>query len=217
MGAPRLMFIARNPAHHRVLVGPEVEEYSRYYSRNEFYCPICAKRLMYNSTAEYPFDYFSHEDGTPDCTESKSASVGHRLPVEIAVKQIHNRLREVTAEPVDIDVERRIGGNHNFKIADIRVTSPLRIAAEVYNKASYLDLTCRLRRMFSSGYRAYVIFNVDGRHDVAEIEQHIQQLAPLRVGRFNPETMNLSLGDLFSRCRISFDKSARDSLPSYIR
>ena len=211
------MFICKNPTDDRVLLGPEVEEHSQYYSRGELYCPICYKRLVYNGTAEHPFDYFSHEDGTPDCTESESASIGHRLPVEIAIKRINNRIREVTAEPVDIDVERRIGGKHNFKIADIRVTKPLKIAAEIYNEASELDLTRRLRTMFNSGYRAYVIFNLDGRRDVAEVERYIQQLAPLKLGRFDPETMDLSLGDLFSRRRISFDKSARNSLPWYIR
>lgn len=207
------MFIAKD---HRVILGTEIQENPGYASRWELCCPICNKQLVYNPSAQHPFDFFRHGDGTPDCTATDGATDGHRLPVEIAIKQIHNRIREVTGEPVDIDVERRIGGKRNFRIADIRVTYPLKIAAEVYFGATDLELSRRLRTMFANGYRAYVIFHLNGRHDAAEVEQGIQRLAPLRIGRFDPENMNLFLGDLFSRGRISFDKPARESLPNYL-
>lgn len=210
------MFIAKDRFHHRVVLGTDIKVNPQYQSRADLYCPICNRELVYNPSAQHPFDYFDHRDGSKDCTATESATEGHRLPVEISIKQIHNRIQEVSAEPVDIDVERRIGDARNFKITDVRVTSPLKIAAEIYNNASELELTRRLRMMFSCGYRAYVIFNLDGRHDVAEIERYIQRLAPLRIGRFNPATMDLSLGDLFSRHRITFDKSARNSLPNYM-
>jgi len=214
--APRQMFIAKDRVHHRVVLGTGIEENSQYLSRRALCCPICDKHLTYNHSAQHPFDYFAHRDGTPDCTATRSATEGHRLPVEIALKTIHNRIREVTGKQVDIDVERRIGSKRNFKITDIRVSNPLKIAAEIYFGASELELSRRLQTMFCNGYRAYVIFNVDGRHDVAEVERDIQRLAPLRVGRFNPTTMELSLGDLFGQSRISFDESARKQLPNYL-
>jgi hypothetical protein len=210
------MFIARDRFHHRVVQGTEIKQNPQYASRWDLYCPICDKRLAYNHSAQHPFEYFAHRDGTPDCTASDAATEGHRLPVELSIKTIYNRIREVTGEEVDLDVERRIGSKTNFKITDIRVTSPMKVAAEIYYGASDLELSRRLRTMFSHGYRAYVIFHLDGRHDVAEVEQNLQQLAPLRIGRFDPNKMELSLGDLFSRDRIAFDKSARDSLPSYL-
>jgi len=210
------MFIAEDRFHHRIVLGTEIEENPQYLPRQDLYCPICGKQLTYNCSAQHPFDYFAHRDETLDCTATDSATEGHRLPVEIAVKMIHNRIHEVTGEKVDIDVERRIGSKRNFKITDIRVSNPLKIAAEIYFGASELELSRRLQTMFSNGYRAYVIFNVDGRHDVAEVERDIQRLAPLRVGRFNPTTMELSLGDLFDRSRISFDESTRKQLPNYL-
>lgn len=210
------MFIAKDQYRKRVILGTQIKANPQYASRRDFQCPICRKQVVYNPSAQHPFDYFSHVDGTPDCTETDSAADNHRLPVEIAIKMIHNRLREVTGEWVDIDVERRIGGKKNFKITDIRVTHPLKIAAEIYYRSTDLELSRRLRTMFSNGYRVYVVFNLDGRYDVAEVETDIQQFAPLRLGRFDPATRELSLGDLFGRNQISFDKSTLRSMPNYL-
>lgn len=71
--------------------------------------------------------------------------------------------------------------------------------------------------MFNNGYRAYVIFNLDGRYDVAKVEKDIQRLAPLSFGRFDPATRELSLGDLFGRDQISFDRHTRKTIPNYLR
>lgn len=210
------MFIAKDQYHHRVILGTQIKDKPYYTSSWDLQCPICRKQLSYNPSAQHPFDYFTHRDGTPDCTATDSATDGHRLPVEIAIKMIHNRLREVTGEWVDIDVERRIGGKRNFKITDIRVTHPLKIAAEIYYRSTDLELSRRLRTMFSNGYRVYVVFNLDGRYDVAEVETDIQQFAPLKLGRFDPATMELSLGDLLGRNQISFDKATLESIPNYL-
>ena len=210
------MFVAKDRFHHCIALGTEIEENPHYTSRKDLSCPICDKQLTYNRSAQHPFDYFAHRDETPDCTATNSATEGHRLPVEIAIKMIHNRIREVTGKRVDIDVERRIGTKRNFKITDIRVTHPLKIAAEVYFQASELELLRRLQTMFSNGYRAYVIFNIDGRYNVSKVERDIQRTAPLRVGRFDPTTMELSLGDLFDRSRILSDESDREQLPNYL-
>lgn len=211
------MFIAKDRSYGFVVLGTEMKQQAQPASRCDLCCPICDKPLVYNHSAQHPFDYFVHRDGSPDCTATDSATEGHRLPVEMAIKKIHNRIQEVAGGEIDIDVERRIGGKRDFKITDIRVSDPLQIAAEVYYGASDLELSRRLRTMFSYGYSAYVIFHLDGRHNVTKVEQNIQQIAPLRVGRFDSKRMELSLGDLFSRDRISLDESARDSLPTYLR
>lgn len=210
------MFIAKDRGHNRVVLGTDIKGHPQYASRSDLCCPLCNKQLAHNRSAKHPFDYFVHRDGTPDCTATDSASDGHRLPVEIAVKSIHNRIQEVAGGRVDIDTERWIGGKSDFKITDIRVTHPLRIAAEIYFEASYLELIRRLKTMFENGYRAYVIFNLDGRHDVSKVERDIQRIAPLRVGRFSPINMELTLGDLFSRDRITLDESTQESLPNYL-
>jgi hypothetical protein len=210
------MFVAKDQLRNRVVQGTEIKENPQYSSRWDFCCPICDKQLAYNRSAKHPFEYFAHRDRTPDCTATDAATEGHRLPVELSIKKIYNRIREVTGEEVSLDVERRIGSKTNFKITDIRVTYPLKIAAEIYYKASDLELSRRLRTMFNYGYRVYVIFNLDGRHNVAEVEQDIQRLAPLKLGRFDPTSLKLSLGDIFDRDQISFAKPARESLPNYL-
>jgi hypothetical protein len=140
----------------------------------------------------------------------------HRVATEVTLKVLHNRIREVTGEPVEIDVERWIGIRENFIIADIRVTSPLQVAAEVYYKAARFALGRKLNTMFENGYRTYLVFHRDGRHDVDQIERHLQQVAPLRVGRFDHRTLDLTLGDLFTRDQFNLTASNRELLPNHI-
>ena len=144
-----------------------------------------------------------------------SVAYGHRLATEVAFKILHNRVREVTGEPVQIDIERRIGSSSDFVIADIRVEQPIQVAAEVYYQTSNLALFRRLGRMYDNGYSVYLIFNTEGRFDPAQIEKHLQKIAPLRVGRFSPATLEVSLGDLLTRDQINLDDSDRDQLPRY--
>ena len=210
------MFIAKDADVHHVFLGTEITEPPQDRLRRNLRCPLCNKPVTYNSSAEHPFEYFRHDDGSRDCTESDSVSEGHRLPVEVAVRTIHNRIQEVTGGPVDIDVEKWIGTQRNFKIADIRVVSPLQIVAEIFHESSDLELSRRLATMFSNNYRAYLIFTSDGRYDITRVQQDIQRIAPLRIGRFDSDSMDISLGDLFTRKQIQCDQSTREALPSYL-
>jgi hypothetical protein len=210
------MYIAKDSEIHHVFSGAEIENCSKEVLQRDLRCPICNRRVTYTGAVENPFEYFSHRDSSPDCTESDGCSDGHRLPVEITIKTLHNRIQEVSGEPVDVDVEKWIGSQPNFKIADIVVSSPLRIVAEVFHQASDLELSHRLPTMFNHGYRVYLIFTTTGRHDVTDVEQDLQRIAPLRIGRFNPKQMELSLGDLFTAEQIEFDKTTRNALPNYL-
>jgi hypothetical protein len=152
-----------------------------------------------------------------DCFAIESASDSHRLGVELTVKALYNRVREISGLPVEIDVERRIGGKSNFVIADVRMSSPFQIVAEVYYKKVYLGLVRRLQTLFANEYQVYFVFHTSGRHDVDQVEQEIQQIAPLQVGRFDPDSLEVSLGDLFSKEHVPVGKEVRDSLPVHIR
>jgi hypothetical protein len=210
------MYIAKDTDLHHVFLGKEIGQCLQDVPQRNLCCPICNKQVTYNGASEHPFEYFHHDDGSPDCTESEATSEGHRLPVEVAVKVIHNRIREVSGEPVDINVEKWIGSANDYNIADIRVSSPIRIAAEIFYRASYLELSRRLSTMFRNGYSVYLIFNTAGRHDTEKVERDIQRIAPLQIGRFNPGNMEISLGDLFNSEQIQFDQSARKVSPSYL-
>jgi hypothetical protein len=41
-------------------------------------------------------------------------------------------------------------------------------------------------------------------------------VAPLSVGRFDPENLEVTLGDLFTEQQIDLNRQARDRLPKYI-
>jgi hypothetical protein len=210
------MYIAKDTELQHVVSGAEAEGCSDSMLQRDLRCPICEKQVVYNSSAESRFEYFTHSDTSPDCTASDSVSDGHRLPVEVAIKSIHNRIQDVSGEPVEVDVEKWVGSKRNFKIADIIVSEPLRIVAEVFHKASDLELSRRLVTMFNHGYSVYLIFTANGRHNVASVEQDIQRIAPLRIGRFDPSRVELSLGDLFTPEHIQFDQETREALPRYL-
>lgn len=215
------MLVAKSENIGRIFSGPEVRELNKENHHTVFTqklrCPICEKRVIYNDgRSEKIFDEFRHADGTTDCFGTNSVSDEHRVATEITLKVLHNRIKDVSGESVEIDVERWIGIRENFIIADVRVTSPLRVAAEVYYKAEKLALGRKLTTMFANDYRTYLIFHRDGCHNVDRVERYIRRVAPLRVGRFDPETFGLTLGDLFSKQQIELSSADRDRLPNYI-
>ncbi|SET54872.1 hypothetical protein [Natrinema hispanicum] len=216
------MFIAKRNDINHIYTGKEIQTLisQSHYPTLEynFSCPICNREVEYNGlSTKYLLDFFVHKDGTPDCFAAESISGGHQIVAEITVKALHNRINELTGEPVEINVEKWIGTQPNFVIADVKITNPVQIAAEIYHKASKLALYRRLRRMFSNGYRTYLIFHTGGRHDVDRVEQYIQRIAPLKVGRFNPETLELTLGDLFTEEQVKLSRYNRELLPRYVR
>lgn len=216
------MFVAKCDDTNHIYTGLEIKPLisESYYPTIEydFRCPVCDRKAVYNDlSGRYLFDSFIHRDGTPDCFEDKSISGGHRIAVELAVKALHNRISEITSKQVEINIEKWIGARPNFVIADVKITSPLQIAAEIYYKASKLALYRRLRTMISNGYSAYLIFHTDGRYDINRVEQYIRQVAPLRVGRFDPETLELTFGDLFTKEQVNLDQYKREILPKYVQ
>ncbi|WP_226483094.1 hypothetical protein [Natrinema amylolyticum] len=216
------MFVAKRNDINHIYTGKEIQTLisESYYPGLEynFSCPICNREVEYNGlSTDYLFEFFVHKDGSPDCFAAESVSGGHQIAVEITVKTLHNRINEVTGKQVEINVEKWIGTQPNFVIADVRITSPVQIAAEIYYKASKLALYRRLRRMFSNGYRTYLIFHTGGRHDVDRVEQYVQRVAPLKIGRFNPATLELTLGELFTEEQVNLNQYNYDSLPDYIK
>lgn len=215
------MIIAKSEKRGRIFTGLEIrhhiQENGYELSKESLKCPICGKELIFNNRSIGDrFDYFTHADGTTDCFETAATSDEHRVMIEATVKLLHNRISEVTDEPVEIDAERWIGIRENFIITDVRVTTPVRIAAELFYKTDMLGLGRRLGTMFSNNYRTYLIFHTDGRHDIDTVEHHLQKVAPIQVGRFYPETLELTLGDLFRKDQFKLTKSLRKKLPDYI-
>lgn len=215
------MFVATTEDLNHIFTGadirPRLTDNHRTLSELDLRCPLCHKRIHIDShTPASPLEYFSHRDESPDCFHSDGVSDEHRLAVEVSVKALHNRICEVTAEAVEIDIERRVGSRSQFVITDILVTSPLRVAAEIYYRPGKLGLGRRLRTMFNYDCRTYLIFHTGGQLNTDRVERHLQKVAPLSVGRFDPENLEVTLGDLFTEQQIDLNRQARDRLPKYI-
>jgi hypothetical protein len=216
------MFVAADAASDHIYTGTEIQlkvsERDCSIVERNLSCPICGEDVKYTSaTVDRPFDYFAHTDGCSDCFDTDSMSGEHRLGVEITVKALYNRVREVSRGPVEIDVERWIGRRPNFVITDVRITEPLQIAAEMFYRSGDLELRRRLDTMFENGYRTYLVFHSDGLYDADQVESHLQQITPLRVGRFDRESLDLTLGDLFTENQINLGSLMEDNLPKYLR
>ena len=206
------MFIAMDRQFKHVLRASQVT--ARTIVQSDLSCPLCDEDVVYNHASEHPLDAFVHTDGSPDCFQSDKASDEHRLAVEVAVEAIYNRLTEVTGKPVNIDIERHIGTPSKFVIADIRVSSPLQITAEIFYKVGDLALRRRLNTLSAHDYRSFLIFHSDGTHDPDRIRRHLGKMSPLNPGHFDAETRNIVLGDLFSRDHLDYSLAAE--VPRYI-
>lgn len=213
------MFVATTGDLNHVFTGadiqPQLAENHLALSELDLRCPLCNKPVKTRST-DQPLECFAHKDGSPDCFHSDGVSEEHRLAVEVSVKAIHNRICEVTGESVEIDIERRIGSRSQFVITDVMVTSPLRVAAEIFYRPGKLALGRRLKTMFNYDCRTYLIFHTGGQLNTDRVERHLQKVAPLRVGRFNRKNLEVSLGDLFTAQQLDLSREICDQLPNYI-
>lgn len=212
------MLVAVGP-NHRVHTATELQPKLNNgpgQSKSPIYCPICKRRVTENPAASNLLSYFEHADGTTDCFASNAVSLHHRFAVEVTVKTLFNRIREVTGEPACIDLEKWIGTRGDFVIPDILLSDPINIAVEVFYKTETLGLRRRLKTMFNHGYRAYLVFHTGGRHSPTIVDQHLQRISSLKVGRFNPRMMDADLGDLFSSNQIDINQLGSDQFPTYL-
>jgi hypothetical protein len=206
------MFIAKDETFRYVLRGSQINPQSVVQS--PLTCPICGEEVEFDPSPEHHLDYFRH--ASPDCFDSDGASDEHRFCVEIAVGAIWNRLSEVFGDSIeiDIDVERRVGTPSNFVITDVRVTRPIQISAEIFYQAERLGLKRRISTLSANDYRTFLIFHRGGIHNIHLIDRYMRRISSLSVGRFNPGTREMNLGDLFSRDRIDFNSG--DDVPNYM-
>jgi hypothetical protein len=216
------MLIAKSNDFDRIVLGTDlvhgqtqnVETSSRSF--DDFSCPICDMEVKpHRISTNKPLNQFKHKDGSNDCFAADSVSKEHRLATEVSVKVLYNRVMDVTGGPVKIDIEKRIGDCSDFVISDVRIDTPIKIAVEVYYNTSHLELGRRLSRYHDNGYRVFLVFHQDGRFSPSQVEKHLRKFAPIRVGRFNQRTFELTLSDLITSEQIEIEFSDLDRLPNY--
>lgn len=189
---------------------PPCQDDSRYS------CLLCDAELVYTEEAETPvFEIFQHQNREEDCIKTGNVSDPHRLGQEVTSKMVYNWIPG-SHVPIEIDLERRVGGPSDFVIADVRAGEPVRLAVEIVYQSSYVSVRRRLRRLFDEGYGVMLVCVKTGRVTPARIEHHLQRIGPIRVGRFDPTTLDFKFGSVVTAEQVSLDEQAWERLPAYL-
>jgi hypothetical protein len=206
------MFVAIDLISDRAVTGIELHnDESRPELRTDYQCLFCDSVLGYMDSSRR-FGYFTHP-GNRTCINDGNVSDAHRLAQEVVAKEIVNRL-PIDHELIDIDLERHIGVDSKFVIADIRVTEPIQLAVEVVYLSPGLDLQRRLRTLFSQGYAGMVIVVKDGLMSPRRINHHLRKVSDVQVGRFDPRSVELQFGSVITPDQIDPDSADWDHVPA---
>lgn len=210
------MFVAHDTQTDDAVVGSELSNHSQRSqsdSGGRYRCLVCGSALRYQRVPDCsPFDYFSHTT-TTDCVNDGNMSGHHRLGQELVTKTIVNWLPQ-PVEEITVDFESRIGSPSRFVISDIRMAAPIKLGVEIFYSASRLSLRRRLLTLFDEGYSVMLIFLTTGRLSAARVERHLQPQGIARIGRVNPDSLDVTLGSIISPDTL--DPSTLESVPAYI-
>jgi len=198
--------------------GKTVQESTEYTCTDRFRCLLCGSDLIYSPDQDDPFGYFRHgpeSEGRRECINSGNVSPAHRLAQEVVSKTLVNAFPK-DYYPIQIDIEGRIGTHSEFVVADVRLTSPVQIAVEVVYLSNNIDLRRRLKTLFSNDYLAMLVVIKNGRVPPDKIEHHLQKISPVQVGRFDPHSLDMTLGTVINSNQIDPDDAYWDLLPDYL-
>jgi len=216
------MFVALDTHQKVAVTGLEVQATTDYNRKNStadetrYRCICCdAPLACTDEEATTPIEWFTHEHGHQECISDGNMSMEHRLGQELVAMTLFNLL-PTDRETTQIDLERRIGVNSEFLIADVRVTRPIQLAVEVMNLNPDLSLRRRLQTLFREGYAGMVVVVTSGELSPTRIERHLKKIGMIRVGRFNPQTLSLEFGSVVTPDRINLETPVWNRVPAYL-
>lgn len=182
----------------------------------ELRCVVCGDRVEPRVTPTGPEYEFEHVSGDPACTGSERMTVPHQQAVEMSILQVST----VASASSSVSVEKRVGDATQFVTADVYCSgADDEFAVEVYHKSASLGLRRRLRTYFANDVTVFLVFvSGIGRYNPTRVEQHLQGAATgeLHVGRFNPETFEISIGTPLTAGGVSVSRLTRSDVPAYI-
>lgn len=218
------MFVALDVAEERAVAGPAVAAETdtataaQESTPAEYECLFCGMPLTYTGdtpSATAPFEHFEHDGQHDDCCANANVSWWHRLGQEVVAKTLYNWLPGAD-QTTQVDVERRIGTDSEFVIADIRVIEPIQLAVEVVYLNPKLNLRRRLQTLFDQGYAAMVVLLTNGVLTPASVERSLTQIGRVEMGRFNPHTTQVHLGSVITPERITLEPSRWATMPAHL-
>lgn len=207
------MHVAVAPGTNTAVAGPEVEAAGLHstdtQSQGEPYrCLLCGAEMSYTGdTASGPFDYFRHVR-VEECVNDGNVSAPHRLAQELVAMRLFNWLPMGRS---GIGLERRVGTASEFIIADVLVEEPVQVAVEIVYQNTDLRLRRRLSTLFKHGYTVMVVCVTSGALSPTQVEQHLNRVARVEVGRFDPDARKLELGSVVSPTDVCATRDFRAS------
>lgn len=214
------MFVALDITNKRAVSGFDIancEEHQIPCQHDEvsYRCLYCGSALEYTRHLNPDhFNYFTHPDQR-DCINDGNISGFHRLGQEVVTKELINWLPN-SHELAQVEFERRIGSNSDFVIADLCVTNPVQVVIEIVYLSNKMSLRRRLRTLFEQGYAVMLVVLINAEISPSRIEHHMKKVAAIEVGRFNPFTLALEFGSLFTPDEIDPDASEWEDIPAYL-
>jgi hypothetical protein len=127
---------------------------------------------------------------------------------------LYNRLPIVDAPP-EIGIERRIGSESDFVIADVKASAPVQIAVEIVHHAD-ANVQRRLETLFRHGYAGLFVFSETGDGSPERIERYLQRVGAAHIGRFDPRTLELQIGSLLRSETVDMISPTWERLPAYL-
>jgi len=178
-------------------------------------CLFCNEPLTYVADPDDRlFGYFVHDTGK-DCLNDGNISAHHRLGQEVVAQTVVNLL-PTSHELIQIDLERQIGVQSTFVIADVRVSQPVRLAVEVVYLSAGLDLQRRLQMLFAQGYVGMIIVIANGLMSPRRVNQHLDKVGDIRAGKFDPWTLDIQFGSVVTPDRVNLSSPEWDNVPAYL-
>lgn len=212
------MFVAIDISRGEAVTGIDIHtEGSSLAPRTEsaYRCLFCNEPLTYIPDPDSgPFGYFVH-DTDETCLNDGNVSAHHRLGQEVVAKTVFNLL-PTGHDVIEIDLERQIGVQSAFVIADVRVTMPVRLAVEVVYLSAGLDLQRRLRMLFAQGYVGMIVVVVNGLMSPRQVDRHLRKVGDIRAGKFDPWSLDLQFGSVVTPDRVNLDSPNWNNVPAYL-
>lgn len=202
------MFVAIDTETARVVTSPPARPTASRYR-----CLFCDAPLAATTDSQTP-GAFGHVTTEP-CQTLGNVSKFHRLGQELVSAQLCNWL-PVAPRTIAIALEKRVGSDTEFIVADVRITDPVRLVVEVVYQASTNRLRDRLQRAFADEYGAMVVVLTNADVSAARIERDLAAVGAVSVGRVNPFETRVTIGSVITPDQIELAPAAWEAVPTYL-
>lgn len=207
------MFVAIDTQHDHVVNGSQCD-HDTDTERTRFQCLFCGEPLAYDSESGNLFDHFTHMDA-PTCLREGSSSRYHRVGQEL-ISQRACAMLPISPQNISIGVEKHVGPDSGFRIADVLIEKPIQLVIEVVYQTSVVNLRDRLETAFADGYGAMVAILQNADVSAARVERHLSRVGSIEVATIDPHRGTVEIGSVIRPESVTLAPTAWESVPAYL-